>query len=173
MVSCLFYNRIKIWWRRYNGNLRTSVLTFFIAWHVVDSAFQYKRFGLALLNLISTSKDGIENQTLNDDLAWCWRENCNGKQLAYLISFISCISLWHSPLLLVSYIDNLFCLFVMRRLSAVDKGNADNSRDHEPDGRNQADSYLRRLLTLAGNHSRTRHPLNQLCASCGHAYGDT
>ncbi|KAG0311973.1 hypothetical protein BGZ97_011511 [Linnemannia gamsii] len=44
---------------------------------ISDSAFQYKRFGLALLNLISTSKDGIENQTLNDDLAWCWRENCN------------------------------------------------------------------------------------------------
>ncbi|KAF9084565.1 hypothetical protein BGX29_007669 [Mortierella sp. GBA35] len=43
---------------------------------ISDSQFQYKRFGLALLNLISTSKDGIENQTLNDDLAWCWRENC-------------------------------------------------------------------------------------------------
>ncbi|KAF8939239.1 hypothetical protein BGZ58_010322 [Dissophora ornata] len=36
----------------------------------------YKRFGLALLNLISTTKDGLENQTLNDQLAWCWRENC-------------------------------------------------------------------------------------------------
>ncbi|GJJ76420.1 sorting nexin-9/18/33 [Entomortierella parvispora] len=44
---------------------------------VSDSQFRYKRFGLALLNLISTTKDGLENQTLNDDLAWCWRENCN------------------------------------------------------------------------------------------------
>ncbi|KAF9335507.1 hypothetical protein BG006_011363 [Podila minutissima] len=43
---------------------------------VSDSQFRYKRLGLALLNLISTTKDGLENQTLNDDLAWCWRENC-------------------------------------------------------------------------------------------------
>ncbi|KAF8985808.1 hypothetical protein BGZ46_001776 [Entomortierella lignicola] len=43
---------------------------------VSDSQFKYKRFGLALLNLISTTKDGLENQTLNDELAWCWRENC-------------------------------------------------------------------------------------------------
>ncbi|KAF9978849.1 hypothetical protein BGZ65_006838, partial [Modicella reniformis] len=43
---------------------------------ISDSQFRYKRLGLALLNLISTTKDGQENQTLNDDLAWCWRENC-------------------------------------------------------------------------------------------------
>ncbi|KAF9365678.1 hypothetical protein BGX34_009013 [Mortierella sp. NVP85] len=43
---------------------------------VSDSQFRYKRLGLALLNLVSTSKDGPENQTLNDDLAWCWREKC-------------------------------------------------------------------------------------------------
>ncbi|KAI1310805.1 hypothetical protein EDD11_003651 [Mortierella claussenii] len=43
---------------------------------ITDSQFRYKRFGLALLNLISTTKDGLENQTLNDELAWCWRENC-------------------------------------------------------------------------------------------------
>ncbi|KAF9432824.1 hypothetical protein BGZ76_010267 [Entomortierella beljakovae] len=43
---------------------------------VSDSQFRYKRFGLALLNLISTTKDGLENQTLNDELAWCWRDNC-------------------------------------------------------------------------------------------------
>ncbi|KAG0020541.1 hypothetical protein BGZ80_004028 [Entomortierella chlamydospora] len=43
---------------------------------ISDSQFRYKRFGLALLNLISTTKDGPENQTLNDGLAWCWRENC-------------------------------------------------------------------------------------------------
>ncbi|KAF9411946.1 hypothetical protein BGZ94_001194, partial [Podila epigama] len=36
---------------------------------LIDSQFRYKRFGLALLNLISTTKDGPENQTLNDDLA--------------------------------------------------------------------------------------------------------
>ncbi|KAG0305869.1 hypothetical protein BGZ98_003392 [Dissophora globulifera] len=43
---------------------------------ISDSQFRYKRFGLALLNLISTTKDGLENRTLNDQLAWCWRENC-------------------------------------------------------------------------------------------------
>ncbi|KAG0096927.1 hypothetical protein BGZ93_003748 [Podila epicladia] len=43
---------------------------------VSDSQFRYKRLGLALLNLVSTTKDGSENQTLNDDLAWCWREKC-------------------------------------------------------------------------------------------------
>ncbi|KAG0369066.1 hypothetical protein BC939DRAFT_454084 [Gamsiella multidivaricata] len=43
---------------------------------ISDSQFRYKRFGLALLNLISTTKDGMENQTLNDELSWCWRENC-------------------------------------------------------------------------------------------------
>ncbi|KAF9925842.1 hypothetical protein BGZ67_008418 [Mortierella alpina] len=41
-----------------------------------DTQFRYKRLGLALLNLISTTRDGLENQTLNDELAWCWRENC-------------------------------------------------------------------------------------------------
>ncbi|KAF9185257.1 hypothetical protein BGZ50_003182 [Haplosporangium sp. Z 11] len=43
---------------------------------VSDSQFRYKRLGLALLNLVSTNKDGVECQTLNDELAWCWRENC-------------------------------------------------------------------------------------------------
>ncbi|KAG0209957.1 hypothetical protein BGX28_009828 [Mortierella sp. GBA30] len=43
---------------------------------ISDSQFRYKRLGLALLSLISTTKDGLENQTLNDELAWCWRENC-------------------------------------------------------------------------------------------------
>ncbi|KAG0343035.1 hypothetical protein BG004_005517 [Podila humilis] len=43
---------------------------------ISDSQFRYKRLGLALLNLISTTKDGMDNQTLNDELAWCWRENC-------------------------------------------------------------------------------------------------
>ncbi|KAF9157287.1 hypothetical protein DFQ26_008900, partial [Actinomortierella ambigua] len=43
---------------------------------VQDNMSRYKRLGLALLRLISTSKDGPENRTLNDDLAWCWREGC-------------------------------------------------------------------------------------------------
>ncbi|KAG0233717.1 hypothetical protein BGW41_001387 [Actinomortierella wolfii] len=43
---------------------------------VQDNMTRYKRYGLALLRLISTSKDGPENRTLNDDLAWCWREGC-------------------------------------------------------------------------------------------------
>lgn len=47
--------------------------------NLLDSQFRYRRLGLALLNLISTTKDGLENQTLNDDLAWCWKENCSGK----------------------------------------------------------------------------------------------
>ena len=54
--------------------------TFFL-----DSQFRYKRLGLALLNLISTTKDGLENQTLNDQLAWCWRENCAGKEFFFVI----------------------------------------------------------------------------------------
>ncbi|KAF9915431.1 hypothetical protein BX616_006187 [Lobosporangium transversale] len=43
---------------------------------IEDSQFRYKRLGLALLALVSTTKDGPENKTLNDELAWCWRENC-------------------------------------------------------------------------------------------------
>ncbi|KAI8363710.1 hypothetical protein B0O80DRAFT_434330 [Mortierella sp. GBAus27b] len=43
---------------------------------ISDSQFRYKRLGLALLNMISTTKDGPEHQTLNNDLAWCWREKC-------------------------------------------------------------------------------------------------